>query len=299
MRKGASHRASSVHETQKAAVERARDSVRRAGGGEIVIHAPDGRIRDSDTVFAGPRYRSRDPESGQIASRESPAARPEAGHQHPPVLSVVWLVDLSDSMAGRIDVLTRTLEDTVEELRSSLGESAEMAMIGYGGRGAWVLNIAGEPTATSSVFVPLPDVRIPRLVAGGHSPLDAGLNLALDVIHERGEASRGRERFRPPIVVLTDGVPRDTENRYRANLIILTDGVVTDDEGSRASIRPETMERLRRTEAEGRARVYVVASGRPDIDALEQLAPHSTIAVLGDTASDGPIRIPIAPAADP
>lgn len=45
---------SSVHtETQKDAVDRAREIVRNQGGGEVRIHGRDGSIRDSDTVAPG------------------------------------------------------------------------------------------------------------------------------------------------------------------------------------------------------------------------------------------------------
>ncbi|HEY8491335.1 MAG TPA: DUF2188 domain-containing protein [Dehalococcoidia bacterium] len=46
-------RVSSRHETQREAIERAKEIVSRAGGGEVVIHGRDGRIRDSDTVPPG------------------------------------------------------------------------------------------------------------------------------------------------------------------------------------------------------------------------------------------------------
>lgn len=39
--------------TQADAIDRAREIVENLGGGEIVIHRPDGRIRDSDTVPPG------------------------------------------------------------------------------------------------------------------------------------------------------------------------------------------------------------------------------------------------------
>lgn len=39
--------------TQKAAIDRARRALTGDGGGEIVIHRPDGSIRDSDTVRPG------------------------------------------------------------------------------------------------------------------------------------------------------------------------------------------------------------------------------------------------------
>jgi len=46
-------RASSHHETQAEAIDRAREIVHNSGGGELVIHGEDGRIRDSDTVPPG------------------------------------------------------------------------------------------------------------------------------------------------------------------------------------------------------------------------------------------------------
>jgi len=45
---------SSAHvDTQGDAINRAREIVHNTGGGEIVIHRPDGSIRDSDTVPPG------------------------------------------------------------------------------------------------------------------------------------------------------------------------------------------------------------------------------------------------------
>jgi hypothetical protein len=46
-------RASSHHATQDEAIARAREIIHNSGGGELVIHRPDGRIRDSDTVPLG------------------------------------------------------------------------------------------------------------------------------------------------------------------------------------------------------------------------------------------------------
>lgn len=46
-------RASAHADTQADAEARARDIVRNLGGGEVVTHRPDGRIRDSDTVPDG------------------------------------------------------------------------------------------------------------------------------------------------------------------------------------------------------------------------------------------------------
>ena len=48
-----SDRASAHLETQSQAIDRAREIVRGSGGGEVVIHGQDGRIRDSDTIPPG------------------------------------------------------------------------------------------------------------------------------------------------------------------------------------------------------------------------------------------------------
>jgi hypothetical protein len=47
-------RASSHHLTQSDAIVQAREIVRRAGGGETIIHGRDGRITDSDTIAPTP-----------------------------------------------------------------------------------------------------------------------------------------------------------------------------------------------------------------------------------------------------
>jgi hypothetical protein len=46
-------RASAHLDTQAEAVDRAREIVGNSGGGEVVIHGKDGRIRDSDTIAPG------------------------------------------------------------------------------------------------------------------------------------------------------------------------------------------------------------------------------------------------------
>jgi len=46
-------RASTVQPTQTKAEARAKEIVKNAGGGEVVIKGRDGRIRDSDTVAPG------------------------------------------------------------------------------------------------------------------------------------------------------------------------------------------------------------------------------------------------------
>jgi hypothetical protein len=46
-------RASGLYGTQREAEDAARRMTHNTGGGEVVTHRPDGRIRDSDTVSPG------------------------------------------------------------------------------------------------------------------------------------------------------------------------------------------------------------------------------------------------------
>lgn len=53
VKKPGADRASTHHDTQSEAERRAKEIVGNVGGGEVVIHGRDGRIRDSDTVAPG------------------------------------------------------------------------------------------------------------------------------------------------------------------------------------------------------------------------------------------------------
>ncbi len=53
-------RASAVTATQAEAIDRARDIVRGAGGGEVVIKDRKGQVRDSDTIAPGNDSSTRD-----------------------------------------------------------------------------------------------------------------------------------------------------------------------------------------------------------------------------------------------
>lgn len=53
VQKPGGERASSVHSTQRAAEQAAKQTVRNMGGGEVRIQGRDGRWRDSDTVAPG------------------------------------------------------------------------------------------------------------------------------------------------------------------------------------------------------------------------------------------------------
>jgi len=53
VQKPAASRASSVHDTQAKAIDSARDTLKRTGGGELAIKGRDGAVRAQDTVAPG------------------------------------------------------------------------------------------------------------------------------------------------------------------------------------------------------------------------------------------------------
>jgi hypothetical protein len=53
VRKPNASRASSHHDTQADAINRGRDAIRNAGGGELNIHGKNGAIRAKDTIPKG------------------------------------------------------------------------------------------------------------------------------------------------------------------------------------------------------------------------------------------------------
>ncbi|MBN2863889.1 MAG: DUF2188 domain-containing protein [Bacteroidales bacterium] len=52
-KKNDSDRASSVHDTQAAAVQAARQNLIHQGGGELITKGMDGKIRSKDTIAPG------------------------------------------------------------------------------------------------------------------------------------------------------------------------------------------------------------------------------------------------------
>lgn len=53
VRAGDAQRSSAHLDTQQQAIDRAREIVHNAGGGEVLIHGRDGQIRDKDTIGPG------------------------------------------------------------------------------------------------------------------------------------------------------------------------------------------------------------------------------------------------------
>lgn len=52
-RKDGADRASSVHDTQREAIDAARGMLKKSGGGELKVKGEDGKIRSKDTIAPG------------------------------------------------------------------------------------------------------------------------------------------------------------------------------------------------------------------------------------------------------
>ncbi len=70
-------RASSHHDTQAAAIDRAREVIANAGGGELVTHGTDGRIRESDTVTGTTHHSGEPTPATAVAPSASAAVDPQ------------------------------------------------------------------------------------------------------------------------------------------------------------------------------------------------------------------------------
>lgn len=56
-------RASSAHDTQKQAEDAAREMLKNSGGGELITHGRDGKIRSKDTIGKPDPFPPRDKEN--------------------------------------------------------------------------------------------------------------------------------------------------------------------------------------------------------------------------------------------
>ena len=200
-----------------------------------------------------------------VGNPDSLSQRTQPAPHRWPVLPLILLVDLSNSMnkRGRLPALRTMLEGAVTKLReiSEIRRGGELAIIGFGGAGVGALSVDGTPLeASSPIFVPLDGVDIAnlKLVASGHTPIEAALELAMDVAEQRLDQLAERQRMRPNIILLTDGAPTD------------------EPEGLPVDISASTLARLRRMEAKRRGLIFAAALADADVDTLRKIAPKST-----------------------
>jgi uncharacterized protein YegL len=185
-------------------------------------------------------------------------------------LPIALVLDTSSSMAGRpIANLNTALAGLADDLRRDvqLSAIAELAIItfGHGGVTAW----RGDEPAPNGTppFVPAGQLTVPRLSAGGVTPLMAAVDLTMRcVADEKARLKRRRlQYYRPHIWLFSDGQPIDGK------------GMVTTDWRRLAAT-------IHRAEADGRFVFFsvIVVSLTPAGDTvLKKLTPDGHVRLEG------------------
>lgn len=114
---------------------------------------------------------------------------------------VCLVLDTSGSMSGSpIDELNEGVQLFFEAVQSDdvAKYSAEIAIVTFGGSANKILD-----------FASIDNQAIPVLSAGGGTPMNDGVNMALDLLDQRKEEykSYGVQYYQPWMVLMTDGAP--------------------------------------------------------------------------------------------
>lgn len=183
-------------------------------------------------------------------------------------LLIALVLDTSSSMAGKpIGRLNEALRGLADDLRHDvqLSAIAELAIVtfGEGGVTAWRGEQAVPPPA--SPFVPASRFVVPKLRAGGVTPLTKAVELTMQCVAE--EKAELKRRFL---------------QYYRPHIWLFSDGHPTDDHGARSENWRHLPAMIRRSEEDGRFLFFSVGVG--DIDLAGD-------AVLKELAPDGHVRL--------
>jgi uncharacterized protein YegL len=127
---------------------------------------------------------------------------------------VVMVMDNSYSMQGKpIDELNAALADMRDRLRNDveLSSKAEICLITFGHNGVTAWRGTEPAPPGESPFVPASRFEVPRLEAGGVTPMTEALELAMRLIAEEKRELRRRNLsyYRPVKWLVTDGEPTD------------------------------------------------------------------------------------------
>lgn len=189
--------------------------------------------------------------------------------EHPalavPVMPLVLVLDLSETMAPHVDRMARYLDDGLRDAALN-GQAAAGVVVAT----VVIRDDVAEVLEPHAPFTPLVDACVPTdLRAAGVTPLHDAVDLARELIdaeHARLEAA-GRMRYLGNIVIVTDGDPTDAQ------------GYPTDAWRAAAA-------RVREAHDRGRILTTALGFGDADEEILRAFAPNSTrIGSLPELAS--------------
>ena len=185
-------------------------------------------------------------------------------------LLIALVLDVSASMSGEpIARLNKALDGLADDLRRDvqLGAIAELAIVtfGEGGVTAWRGDQPVPPG--TSPFVPASRFNVPKLHAGGVTPLTAAVERTMQCVAE--EKAELKRRFL---------------QYYCPHMWLFSDGYPTNDRGQVSDDWRRLPEIIRRSEDEGRFLFFSVSAG--DIDpagdaVLKELAPDAHLRLEG------------------
>jgi uncharacterized protein YegL len=185
--------------------------------------------------------------------------RPAAGSSAPPDetlrfpfdltprMPCLLLLDVSASMAGeKISRLSSGLRGFVDDLRADEHVKArvELAVVTF-----------GDSVVVLRDFASVRDFDIPRLAAGGPTPMGEAIILALDLLDHRiiHYQDHGMAHYRPLVLLVTDGSPTDSWD--------------------------DAVNRLHTESAKRRIRFVAVGADDADMELLGRISPPGTAPV--------------------
>ncbi|WP_419871491.1 vWA domain-containing protein [Candidatus Pristimantibacillus sp. PTI5] len=160
-------------------------------------------------------------------------------------LPLCLVIDVSGSMSGPpIEQLNKGLEQMLAELCANplVTSALELAVVKFGGS-----------VQVLQTFDKVTDMRLPRLHAGGSSPMGEAVRLALQMLENRTKlySSIGIDYYRPWLIVMTDGAPTDSID--------------------------EAAQQMNVWEKDGKINVFAIGTGEhADMDALRKISSKRT-----------------------
>jgi uncharacterized protein YegL len=185
-------------------------------------------------------------------------------------LLIALVMDISSSMSGKpIARLNEALGGLADDLRRDIQLSAiaELAIVTFGQRGVTAWRGDQPVPSGTSPFVPASQFTVPKLRAGGVTPLTAAVERTMSCVAE--EKAELKRRFL---------------QYYRPHIWLFSDGYPTNERGQLSDDWRRLPEVIRRAEDEGRFVFFSVSAG--DIDpagdaVLKELAPDSHLRLEG------------------
>ena len=134
-------------------------------------------------------------------------------------LLLTLVLDTSKSMSGApIDSLNEGLQQLVAHLRRdrNLRAIANVALITFGDGGVIAWRGSEKAAPGESPFVPVHELDMPELTAGGVTPMVEAVQHAIYWVNKEKEAlrSRGIQYYQPLNWLFSDGLPTDSRGRF-------------------------------------------------------------------------------------